>query len=296
MIKDSKNNDLKYCIRQIVPNCSEFADFDKCIKCNDTFILTENFECVKYPEPMIENCDEYVSTTTCKKCTNGYYLVSNNTGCAKSIDITKCKTYSTDTANTCIECEDDFFVNGGACKARTQLNINKCVKLFIDKDSCETCDLGFVSNNNAQKCLQGVTNCDNYTKSADSVTCTSCGAGFYLNDTSNCDKGNLNGCLNYKSQTECLECSQGYYLKGGLCEAHSQKDVIQNCLEFSTTNLNKCASCDNTAVSYSMSGFCMPVETIVSGCMKYSDKNTCEKCFSNQSYLNGNECTLGNNI
>lgn len=292
-IKNSKNNSLKYCVRQILANCAEFIDFDKCTTCDDKYILTENFDCVNYPQPVIDSCDEYISNSVCQKCKNGYYLVNSGTQCEKSIDISKCQTYSTSVANTCILCEDDHFVNGGACKARTYAVIANCVNKFIGGDGCELCDLGFMSNNSAQKCLIGKKNCTDYDKLAESVTCKACGPGFYLSGDKTCEKGSLTGCLTYKDLFSCSECGQGYFLKADLCEAHSQKDVIQNCLEFSTTSLNKCKVCDNTAVSYFMSGFCMPVKTIVSGCMKYSDDTTCETCFSSQSYLNGNECTLG---
>ena len=278
-------------MKQNVDNCKVFDDFDKCKECESNFILTTDFKCEEYPFPKIENCSEYTSKETCKKCENKYYLSSDK--CEKSIEIPNCDVYSQE-PNTCEECSSKYFENSGSCQLRSFGNIDKCIKNWLNQDGCEICDLGYESNNTNQKCYPYVENCKSYHKFGTYVNCKTCNDGFFGEEARKCSKGNLTGCLTYASQTICSNCEVDYYLKSGSCETHSQLNNVFNCLSISTENLNQCSSCDKSSVSYSYSGFCMPVKTIVSGCKKYSDENTCETCFPDSSYLKDNQCIIGN--
>jgi hypothetical protein len=290
---DRKNNDFNFCLKKSINNCKEFFDFDKCKTCEDNFILTPDFNCLEYPHPRIQNCIEYSTKTLCSKCSNKFYLETDNSACLESIEIPNCSVYSYTTANTCLECTSQYYENNGSCLGRNFLTIEKCIENGVDFDGCNKCDLGFTTNNNAQKCVSTIANCLIFDRQADSVNCSRCLDGFYLESATKCSKGVMEGCLEYNNQTTCLNCEQGYYLNATTCEVHGLKSQVYNCLEFSNIHLNKCNQCDKTSVSYFNSGFCLPVDIIISGCKKYSDSSTCQSCFEDSSYLSDNQCVVG---
>lgn len=294
--KNTKSNNFSFCLKRTVENCEEFFDFDKCKRCEDNFILTDEFECLEYPYPRIQNCAEYSTKTLCSKCQNKFYLKDDKTQCLESIEIPNCSEYSYTVANTCIKCSSKYYQSNGSCLQRNFEFIEKCVKNAIDADGCETCDLGFTTNNDSHKCVPTIPNCLEFDRQADQVECSRCLDGFYLESGTKCSKGALAGCLLYTDQNSCSNCEHGYFLDGTTCKEHSLKSQVYNCLGFSNIYLNKCDQCDKTSVSYFNSGFCLPVDTIISGCKKYSDSLNCESCFEDSSYLSNNQCVVGGDI
>jgi hypothetical protein len=211
----------------------------------------------------------------------------------ESIEIPNCSTYSYTTANTCIECTSKYYENNGSCLERNFEIIEKCIENAVDSDGCSKCDLGFTMNNDAHKCVSTIGNCLDFDRYADSVNCSKCYDGFFLESVTKCSKGSIEGCLEYYDESRCLKCEQGFYLNGTICDSHSLRSQVYNCLEFSNIHLNKCNQCDKTSVSYFNSGFCLPVDVIISGCKKYSDSTTCQSCFEDSSYLSNNQCVVG---
>ena len=293
MFFDQKVNKFDFCLSKSISNCSEFYDFDKCKKCEDNFILTPEFDCLEYPYPKIHNCIEYQTKTICKKCENKFYLNTDSTGCLESVQIPNCLYYSYTIANTCIECTTKYYEQNGSCQVRNFEVIEKCIKNEIDSDGCKTCDLGFTINDSSQSCVPSIPNCLDYNRLSSSVNCSRCLDGFFLESSTQCSKGQLIGCLKYSNETTCETCEAGYYLSGTSCLEHGQRGEVYNCLEFSSIYQNKCNQCDNTSVSYFNSGFCLPVNTIISGCKQYSDSLNCDSCFEDSSYLSDNQCVVG---
>jgi hypothetical protein len=223
-------------------------------------------------------------------------LNDDGSQCIESVEIPNCAKYSFSQPNTCIECTSKFYVNAGSCLGRNFENIEKCIKNSIDSDGCETCDLGFTTNSTAQLCLPSVINCLEFNRSTSTVTCQVCFDGFFLESPSLCTKGVIEGCEKYANENTCEICQTGYFLDGTICSEHGQRSQVYNCLEFSNIYLNKCNECDKSSVSFFNSGFCLPVDTIISGCKRYSDSLNCESCFEDSSYLSGNQCVVGTNL
>lgn len=288
-----KTSSYDICLKEIVPNCKVFDDFDKCKECEDNNVLTDDFMCESYPVSKISNCQEYTTSTICKKCQNQYYLNDDNTACLESITIPHCQNYYYNTANSCEQCVFTHYRDSGSCLERQFSFIENCVEYLIDHDGCALCDIGYEPSGNTQICLNKIHNCLEYSKSAEEFVCSICGDGFFLENPTTCSNGLLDGCKRYHSENQCAVCLTGYYLEGSFCVNHSQKSLIYNCSEFSTTSNNLCNVCDKLSINYVKTGFCLPVENTVSGCRKYIDSTTCEECFSENSYLSNGECVSG---
>jgi hypothetical protein len=86
-----------------VEHCLTHAQHGRCLKCEPGFALNfNNFSCHK-----LDNCSVFDSRKRmCISCASGYYI--HESGSCEKGGIDKCRVYSK--KNTCIDCEDDYFL------------------------------------------------------------------------------------------------------------------------------------------------------------------------------------------
>lgn len=238
--------------------------------------------------PCVYPCYTCTSSTFCTSCVNDYILANN-----RCISTAACAIF--DTQGYCIECFPGYYLNQGKC-IPCNPPCNNCTSLttctsclgsynLINTmcncpDNCKTCDIKsyvcaecnvgyYVNLGRCTKCQQQCKTCNK------ANSCTSCYGNYTLNSDSQC--ACPQGCktcdeINYK----CLECTNGYYLKTGVCVK-----CIEPC---ATCNATTCFSC--LGIYNLTAGNCSCPSTCA-----YCDLKTwtCLVC-NNGYYLNDGSC------
>jgi hypothetical protein len=184
---------------------------------------------------------------------------SQDNFCIRFETISNCKTQL---RNTCVECEQKYFLQNNVCVLRTS-QPSSCVKYLIGADSCDL-QLPSVAQNNKMIPLiypqnlnllsnldisilnqlpperptvgTGIYKCIEYNMD---VFCVKCEEQFYLDSGNKCIRSSVGipNCQSYKNSTSCLECKSGYIIDGTVCTPIK----ATNCLEYS--NSKTCKSC-----------------------------------------------------
>ncbi|KAL4503914.1 hypothetical protein ABPG72_022544 [Tetrahymena utriculariae] len=223
--------------------CSKPKDANQCLSCNDGFFLDGN-KCTACAQPC-KTCSD--KANKCLSCLANYTYDSANSICNADCD-TSCKTcLNPKDQNSCLSCNDGFFLEGSKC--------SKCAQ------PCNTCE------SKSQKCLSCITN---YTLDLSQNICNPI-----------CDSS-CKSCIVPKDPTKCQECNKGFYLASGSCLQCSSpcKECIDSdskcisCLpNYSFDNLkNTCTPvCDSSCKS----------------CSQPQDSTKCTSCQDGSFLLNG---------
>lgn len=129
-----------------------------CSKCaNKTYVDTARNTCV--PGDILD-CEVYSNQSNCQVCSNQFFLNVNNTACTKHPDIAGCVTYSQTTGKTCNYCQDLHFafIYQNYC---LQANFIPGCKYFDTASTCLECQEGYFLNQsltcdvipNSENCL-----------------------------------------------------------------------------------------------------------------------------------------------
>ena len=208
------------------------------------------------------------------------------------IKIDSCKTYDGFVESSCLQCENDYFLEDSICKLRTvSKSINNCSTNSIDRDACENCANGYETNSEGSQCLLAISNCKEYFKTTSEISCSICEDTYFLN-SNKCVLGAIDDCQRYESENRCATCGQGSYLSSTLCQKHTLVEDI-GCTVFSTLSLNDCLTCNEDRVAFTLNNYCQKSPLEITDCYKYSAEGICETCDSSISYLANNKCVLG---
>lgn len=223
-------NDKNECIKCQVDNCTKCDGLnpDKCLECPSNFVLTKNICKEICPE------NTFKDGVNCSPCPN------------------LCK--SCEDSNTCIVCEDSYFVKNGICT-------NDCGDGFyldVLSRECVICN-----TSNCQECSPD--------------TCKNCNDGFYLLNNEcvlDCPEGYfkddnkcshcITGCLVCSNTDSCIKCEDGLVIFENKC--------VTDCPLGYTKIGEKCEQCLDSNCEICSLG----------------NPGTCEKCTS--GFLIGSNC------
>ena len=257
-------------------SCEECTseEYGTCTKCRNNFKLIDGTcPCQDLHCALCET--GFYNEYSCKLCKNGYYNVNNVCkaevdGCILSLNTDKCQLcydgyIYNETQNICekhtCECNDpncDICLSNEegtceVCKNGYKLEKGKCFE-FPDPDSNNNCGDGFRLKDGKCEQICGGLNCVKTNikiiNEFEGIKYLECSENNCLGCINNeiliipsCINSDLcteEGCLHCIPGKECLMCSQGYYLKDGICK---------RCI-------NGCSMCinDNTC-QYCLSGY-----------------------------------------
>lgn len=214
--------------------------------------MTETGDCERDPLPEIPHCQVYSNYNRCIQCNQGFLLVSTSE-CQEVNEIELCTEYEpTASLTLCNACEEGYYVLANQCVAR-QNQVSNCQDYHPTRDQCQVCLEGFQVTNDKLKCLPAISNCSSYSQSTSlstQLTCTTCDPTYYLSNNL-CTLGEIVDCLQYSTPTTCSTCVNGFYpgvdSETGLnaCLAHTP---IDSCETYSQTTADLCTTCDNSHV------------------------------------------------
>lgn len=211
-------------IRAIIDvNCIEYIENeDKCNKCSeDTIISDDKTKCQGRPTG-VANCDAYSNLTTCSLCNDNFFLANNQCSTVPEA-IEGCIRYST--AFECKTCGDGFFMNlSKRCIATTAQNC----KTFKDEKECLECKDGTFfkdkeitdgegNKSTIKECVPEpvVENCDQQSSRVNvngekEYYCLVCAENYFIT-LEGCQPVTepISDCLYYSAKSECLFCNPG---------------------------------------------------------------------------------------
>ena len=236
------NANLNDCKKTTVLHCAEFETFEKCLKCEAAYFLTDSgAKCTLLPQEPIKNCLTYADATTCITCVNGAYKDGND--CKASTIVESCKTYS-QSEDKCTVCEYGYYLDSSACHPREKTKASvQCKELNQEKDECLTCNPNFTLNTDKNGCLAIIPDCDdNAVDVNNNITCTKCLPGYGKDNAGLCQKQEVEHCKTHTTDTlTCDLCDPDYYTAdaGKKC----LPNTVENCKVKSTT-ANECETCN----------------------------------------------------
>ena len=302
------------CIKSetLLEGCIFYSSDGICSECEmDKFLDKDINECREFPKAT--SCSVY-NNLRCDQCKVGYaqdlnfYLrftpsdsniesfavnQANYSQVSQSKDencfplnVPNCKVH--ETADTCLECESDYFVTvDRKCEAYPQNRINNC-KVYSDKTTCQECEILYKLESN--KCVRRslLPHCARYVANTDA--CAECVAGKALlsgscttrvKSTANCQK--------LKAEDGCEECAEGY-LRNDLLECFPKIEYCESHVS-AGSDRGKCDGCD--------SDHFLPAGTPAMSCTEKehqpycitptTNANTCNACATGY-YLTGGKC------
>ncbi|KAL4502619.1 hypothetical protein ABPG73_014376 [Tetrahymena malaccensis] len=294
-------------------NCSKPIDPNSCISCNDGSFLDGN-KCTQCTSPC-KTCD--ISSIKCLSCIADYTYDSSNNICNPNCD-SSCKTCSKPKdSNTCLSCNDGFFLDGTKCSICTtpcktcSISSSKCFSCVANytfdssknqctpdcDTSCKTCSIpkdanqclscndgAFLDGTKCTLCTLPCKTCD-----TSSTKCLSCVANYILDGSNNkcnptCDSS-CKTCSKPIDPNQCLSCNDGFFLDGSKCTVCSSP--CKTCDSTST----KCLSCIANYTYDSSKNTCSPIcDSSCKSCSKPNDPNSCISC-NDGSFLDGSKCS-----
>lgn len=258
------------------PNCKICSKNDKCLECDNNFLLNEDNHSCYCKEP---NCAQCSSTKKCTQCKINHEITSNqNCNCL----LNNCITCSTEEEKVCLECDVNFIPNdNGKCIC----NLSHCAECSNVKNKCKTCKNNFVLDNN-NSCICNLPNCESCSDNIDNK-CEECKETFIMkNGTCPCYDRNCLECDSPLYGT-CKKCNNNLNLTN---EGTCVNDSIPNCLYYNDK------SCDYCEFGYSLKDdTCIPqsVNCTIVGCKECYSQNGEETCIDcNDGYtLEHGKCT-----
>ena len=275
-------------------NCKDFNRInDYCSSCviGERYLdITGGNTCKEYTA---KNCLAYEEEANrCQTCnTSSYSFGSGSTfECKNPTPVDNCKDYST-SEDACTSCNTGYYEKTVNTKLTCEklTTVDQCSEYETASDACKTCNDNYYYNSTVNECRNYPDGISNCAVYTHPKTCVSCKANHFLNSNA-CTAVDppLAGCAVHKSATVCETCSTNYVKNGDICDAVTPKT---GCIEYS--DKDTCKAC--SPVYFLESGSC--VNSNIAGCIepvKGSTSNTCNKCESNR-YLSDNKdaCTLG---
>ncbi|KAL7717563.1 Protein serine/threonine kinase [Entamoeba marina] len=208
-----QNIGCEECINSITTQgiCSNLSRSNDC----SYYYVTSNKEdCIDYYQSItskstsIDNCEEE-KDGRCVECSFGYYL----DGSSIPPQCSKCNTTCSECnfENICISCNSNTTIDlNGDC-----LTIDNC--LTTTNNTCLKCNNGYyVDNGECKNCLIGCEQCYNDDENEYCLKCSN----DYILINSECISFELSNCsIRSKITTKCIQCNDGYELtSNNLCE------------------------------------------------------------------------------
>lgn len=134
------------CIRNTIPNCSQYKKGD-CQNCSENYYLL-NSQCIELKKPeIVENCAHYSPEKICVKCKNGY--LNYNNLCFRMNPIHNCRVKVFQSQGRCLLCKKGYYFDKANLKCVEFSNMSKsnCL-VFSDFESrnCLLCDSEYFMN------------------------------------------------------------------------------------------------------------------------------------------------------
>lgn len=218
------------CAQITVPNCLYASKADACSVCEDGYYVTADYKCSQIPS----HCETFnKGTRKCDKCENHYYLKEEN-NCV-SITIPNCLQASDE--NTCIACEQKYYVSEKKCASIT---IPNCL-YASSADACLVCEEGYYVNTE-NKCSQVPSHC----KTFSNRKCQKCDDDYYLKEENNCQPNSIANCQIQTSENVCATCKIGY----------GKSDNGDQCNQMCLEEQDVCTKCDSNYDSFNYGESC----------------------------------------
>ena len=160
---------------------------------------------------------------TCAVCWGSFFTNGECKKIATVID--KCLAYKD--ANTCLECEEKYYLS--ASNKCTQIDTNKYKNCLVARSDgeCVACSNGKIGT--ANKCPDKedpckVTDC----KSCDNETsCSLCKDNYVLLGTNECipNSNKLSNCVVAATKTDCQKCKNNFRISNGACIAEKSSKI-----------------------------------------------------------------------
>ncbi len=256
-----------------------------CIKCEDGYWRKFNAAVTITPfyytctndlgniDRLFRYCYEY-SSGTCTKCESGYSLDSEKK-CMPSTQVTNCLEYD-GTKDACSECSSTTYYVP-PCTLRK--NVNKCLEYTPAADTCAKCSPGYYlsTTTTCTRILENaITNCVEYSQTANSASCTKCRQGSYLSGTTCTPNTNRDNCAIYSTTAdECTLCKDTHFRASGT--TCTKRTLDPNCSVFSSIK-NSCETCNPNYYPYG--DLCITQPTIANCDAVKANTDLCETCSS----------------
>ena len=271
---------INVCQKNIIDNCINFENYNKCKICLPNFFLDSDKTCKPYPKDNIQNCYKYKDSSHCSECNQGYYLTSSQEICKIDEEIENCEEYNPKSKNgtNCTLCKQAFYLSSNSCLERSNKNITNCKDYSQISDKCLICKDSFKITSDGLKCLDFIKHCFLYettTSSTANHQCLKCNQGYYLTD-SFCLKGIKNDCSIFENNDNiCNKCDNTFYLDDDKnCVKH--KDIT-SCDEYEGFRKDECDICNNNSLVFKIETMCKVTQEI-EGCNNYLSMDECEIC------------------
>ena len=259
LTEDKKCVKTKYCNRGITGT-------DQCDRCSNNYFLSEDENSCT----VTQNCKNgYGDNGKCKLCLDGFYNDLNDGKCYSNKEDDKYK-YCQSALDNCQTCINGYFL-GEDKKCSNSKNCSES-----DLGICKKCQENYYLGKLDNKC----TTVENCIKSNFNYDCEECDDNYFANNN-NCIRDDIRGetfknCkIVYYKQDKCSQCKSNYYLneEDYLCYSN-QKDT--NFYKCSKVSNGVCTECENLYF-LGNDNKC----SLIAGCAKSEDENTCIECLPN---------------
>ncbi|KAL7713823.1 Protein serine/threonine kinase [Entamoeba marina] len=236
-------------------NCKECTN-THCITCQDTYELTNNYECIP------THCNDI----NCTSCEDGYVLDQNG---KCNLEIESCLITIND---ECVDCSNELYPSKQGCVDPT----NNCIIVSTTNGCLRCADGMFLEDKECKLCSSNCSTCINTED-----TCLTCSPNEYLENYECKTNEELNGTCSTLIATGsgCAICNNGYYRNGLSC--YECMSECSTCLTNDT-----CLTCTDDYFM-SVSGDCLLQSTIIGCAIEISTINGCTQC--NDGYYNYNK-------
>ena len=287
-----------------IENCQVMdPNSERCIQCQNTFILTsDRTKCLQ----QIDQCARYeesnvLSTTMkCMHCLDGYYLSNQQCNAGSKQN---CVQYER-TQDRCFRCSNKFYLEDGICKGHD--NIPGCQTYHhAVKNVCLDCitESFLFTRQNACVEAQTITHCARYETDG---RCRRCQDGYFLKNEECLEIAAAYNCRQMGEEGVCLKCIEEFILENGECRDPLDY-LINQCESNSINGFNsyedqKCNYCAQNSVPYNFKDsfvcveneymkFKQGVTALDPDCLAYNkdmnDNYTCVRCSFGKVVLNG---------
>lgn len=276
------------CIKAKNENCAISSLDGNCLHCKEKYFLDlYTFRCVEIPkEGTVMNCLEYVGNNRCSKCEDSFFLNRENECMELSSPISNCEVYKS--SDECILCEKGYLLGIDYKTCEEPSKLDNCGRYTQLK--CVSCDSGYIKNeNNFIYELLGFYNKRNV-KNLEQEFVLETGINLSTCRSNTCQRLSVENCAVYASFDECLKCLPNYFQLEGQCIQYPQ-ERIPHCLTYSSlqtcTSCEKKMYLKSETECVTVEP---PVENC-SKYDTSANTPSCSECFSNYFLSEPNICT-----
>jgi len=276
-------------------NCQYCANSTTCFSCNQNYTLNAPNTCTLC---QVSNCQLCTQQNTCSQCTTGFSLTGNNA--CLTCGITNCNNCSD--INICSSCKVNSAgvqlypaTNGGSCLVcdKTISNMDNCISCNATS-SCGLCQNGYqlyIPQGGSGVCIQcNIQNCLSCGLNNGNVVCMTCASRYSANGNS-CTQClyPCATCTTNQGPNNCATCSTPSYFTTALSNGTCVSNLIPNCVNYNTSNITLCSSC-NTGYTYnSTTNACD--SNCPQFCQACNNPTTCTQCVSGFFLASNGTCT-----